>query len=186
MFGIVINVGQTYKEGNAKRNLREIIMKFKNICEDVWWWIRYGIWQRMAEFPRYMYWFFQRGKRGYSDSDVWGFCDHLSDIIIGGVKQLHKNHQSYPSDLTTQQWNKVLKEVIWTFETAKHICNHDWLYQNSESWNKKDYNKWVKLSNEVNLKYPTLEKCKAMTKYECEKFEMGWELFQKHYFSLWD
>jgi len=27
-------------------------------------------------------WFWQRGKRGWADCDVWGFQDYLTDIII--------------------------------------------------------------------------------------------------------
>ena len=49
-------------------------------------------------FIKRIYWFFQRGYRGYSDKDTWDFDIYLDTIIIGALKQLKKySHSSEPS-----------------------------------------------------------------------------------------
>jgi len=55
-------------------------------------------WNWLESRPREIYWFFQRGWRGYADCDTWSFDDYLCRVIIGGLKQLKKySHSNKPS-----------------------------------------------------------------------------------------
>jgi hypothetical protein len=48
--------------------------------------------------PRRIYWFFQRGYRGYGDNDIWDFDFYLAKIISQGLKEFKKYyHGKLPS-----------------------------------------------------------------------------------------
>ena len=65
--------------------------------------------------------FFQRGKRGFADKDVWGFDYYLAEVIAGGLKLLRENHGGHPLGLTDEKWNSILDEIIEGFE-ARNNC----------------------------------------------------------------
>ena len=134
--------------------------------------------------------FIQRGKRGYGDSDVWGFCDYLTDVILGGLKHLRKNKCGYPatidpktgtSDYDEKRWEKILDKMIYTFETSKKILDNypenDWLYTPTDEWEKR---------KDVRDAFQDGKTMKVMTKEECLYYEEGWKLFTANFFSLWD
>ena len=194
------------KKTSKKEETGKSYSSVEDMCEDLglnkkwhwynhtYWWIRYGIWQKISDFPREVYWFIQRGKRGYSDSDTWGFNYHLSDIITGGIKHLRKNLHGCPDtlnpktgkhDFNIKRWGKILDEIVYTFETGKNVTCSNWLYINTNKWNKKEYNRMVIICKEMNAKWPE-EKYKALTKKECKRYEDGWKLFQEYFFNLWD
>jgi hypothetical protein len=86
-------------------------------------WLRWLIYN-LPDVPRDTYneikYFIQRGKRGYSDRDLWEFDYYLSDVISKGIKDLNKCCHGYSSRLKSmKQWKKVLTEIQWTFEKAK-------------------------------------------------------------------
>ena len=47
-----------------------------------------GIYHKIKDFPREIKYFVQRGRRGYSDRDIWSYDYFLADIIGNGLKQL--------------------------------------------------------------------------------------------------
>jgi len=69
-----------------------------------------------TEIPLYIKRFYQRGKRGFGDSDVWGFDFYLADIISEGCRHLAKNAGGCPSGLTPKEWKKNLKDIAIGFE----------------------------------------------------------------------
>lgn len=109
-------------------------------------------------------WFFQRGKKGYSDYDVWGFDSYLCKVIIGGLEQLKNNHCGCPSDLFDAdkddnecwKWVEVLDKIINGFKAAERIIDYDYDIAAGE--------------------YDGLKK----------EFDEGMELFKKYFFGLWD
>lgn len=54
-------------------------------------------------------WFIQRGMRGYSDYDVWGWCHHHSRMMVGVLKQLRQTTHGYPLGMSPKKWDKKLK-----------------------------------------------------------------------------
>lgn len=156
-------------------------------------WVERTFWT-LVRFPRKakleLKTFIQRGKRGYGDSDVWGFCDYLTNVILGGLKQLRKNKCGYPAtlnpktdtyDYDEKRWERILDNMIYTFETSKKILDNypekDWLYTPTDEWEKR---------KDVRDAFKDGKTMKVMTKEECLFFEEGWKLFSKNFFSLWD
>jgi len=59
---------------------------------------------------RRIYWFFQRGFRGYGDNDLWNFDHYLATVISKGLKQFKKYYHG------TEPTKKELNTIIEGFE----------------------------------------------------------------------
>lgn len=58
--------------------------------------------------------FWQRGKRGWSNSDTWGLDHHLSEVIRDSVQHLKETTHGYPGtpDVPTfEDWKRILDEI---------------------------------------------------------------------------
>lgn len=164
--------------------------------------------KRTSEVPMDTYraikWFIQRGKRGYSDNDIWGFYDYLAEIISKGANELERQVHGVPGELAEKfkdkddpngidnaivEWKRILREIAWTFEAVCKINSHDWVM----IFDERSRNKYTKFYNKLNLNEEEdalFEGVKfhyhVMTKEECVRYKNGWKLFQKYYFNLWD
>ena len=170
---------------------------------------------RKIEIPGDFYYnikyFIQRGKKGYSLRDVWGFDYYLSDIIVKGLTDLKEMAHGIPGgnmigcqtlcidennkeeQKALKSWRKDIDRIIWTFEISKKIQDRNWIPVNDE----KDRVKLKKYERRLNTKTKDdlfgdlLEdvesgKYHLMTKTEMQRYRNGWKLFQKYYFDLWD
>lgn len=107
-------------------------LTFKDwIEENILWRI-----ERWLEIPkdiqREIKYFIQRGRRGYSDRDTWGFDHYLAEIISGGTKHLSKHLSGYPSSPfskekypfnSTKEWKAFLLKISKGF---KNYNKEDW------------------------------------------------------------
>jgi len=49
--------------------------------------------------------------------DIYSLDYYLARKIIGPLKEFRRNMgKSYPSDLTPEEWEKIVDEMIWAFE----------------------------------------------------------------------
>ena len=164
---------------------------------------------RKTELPGDIYknikWFIQRGKRGYSDCDVWGFDYYLSKVIVNGLKSLQKQTHGTPCGMIGSQsintddkeskemkeWKKILGEIIWSFEITQKIQDGRWILVSDER-SRKNLEKFkVQLNtrtkdDDVLFKGMKQPKYHLMSKNEMKRYKNGWKLFQKYYFDLWD
>ena len=162
--------------------------------DNIYWLIRHGIWQWLGDRPLKIRSFFQRGRRGYADEDIWGFDYYLTRIILGGLKQLKNNKCGCPCvlpydpnvhpndvdwDANQKAWDEILESMIDTFEIANKILNGDpgWYYTPSAEFTEDGYNKKVKQFDKI---------MHIMTLEEIEQYEKGWNNFRIYFFSLWD
>jgi len=65
----------------------------RTLWDDIKYYLYYAPVRYLDMLPRRVYWFFQRGYRGYGDNDTWDFDNYLATVIIGGLKQIKKYHQ---------------------------------------------------------------------------------------------
>lgn len=76
--------------------------------------------------PRRIYWFLQRGWRGYADCDLWDFDYYLATIISKGLKQFRTYyHGKEPS-------KKELDIIIKGFEANLKMMNDNLNLQSKE------------------------------------------------------
>jgi molecular chaperone DnaK (HSP70) len=85
-----------------------------------------------------------------------------------------------------KEWQNILDKMIYTFETNLKIIDDELTY--IPTWDKEKTKKrriCTKISKELNKKYPDIP-CRTMTERECQKYEKGFQLYQKWFFHLWD
>ena len=92
--------------------------------------------------------------------DTWSMDDTLALIILPMLVQLKETKHGYPADLTEQEWDEILDEMIWAFEQK---CRDDWMADY-------DYNKW------------DTEGANAHQ----ERMTNGFRLFGTYFENLWD
>ena len=109
------------------------------ILRDIYYWF-YRLWNhKIKMIPKEIKWFYQRGRRGYSDCDLWGFDSFLSEIIAKGCRQLSKEKHGYPYGLTEEEWNEALNRIAFGFEEYDKMMDHSEGYDkiSKEEFNKK-------------------------------------------------
>ena len=130
--------------------------------------------------------FFQRGRRGWSDCDWWSVDGYLAEIIPPMIKKLRNSEvQGYPEGWVSgiDEYNEILDHITWTFEQAQKIISYDIIYQRADEWDEEVYQKFVGLVEKGEEHWKDVE---VWDKETCIRFEEGFDLFKKFFFSLWD
>jgi hypothetical protein len=58
----------------------------------------------------------QRRLRGWDDSDTWDMSLATSKLLVPRLIRFKQLNNGIPHDLTEAKWNKILDEMIWTFQ----------------------------------------------------------------------
>lgn len=136
---MVIKVEQkdgTTKEYPSLRVMMDEENKARPLWEKLWEdWVYYPLYRgwnnHVKMWPKELKWFWQRGNRGYSDCDVWGFDEYLAKVIIGGVSQLRNTMHGCPLELAgksveegCKEWANILTKIQRAFEL--NLKQIDW------------------------------------------------------------
>jgi hypothetical protein len=71
---------------------------------------------------------YQRFKKGYSFADWQWYSGWFFDISIKMLKEIKININSYPNDLTFEQWKNIIQEIIDGFEFDKKVVNNEAIF----------------------------------------------------------
>lgn len=63
--------------------------------------------------PYEVKYFVQRGRRGWSDQDLWNVDVFLVDMLVGALEQYKKESFGHPADTTEEDWETTIDEIIW-------------------------------------------------------------------------
>jgi len=175
---------------------------FQKNVDNIIWWVRHGIWQKISNIPFRTKMNYQRIKRGYSDEDCWGLCYFHSDIMSKAVRQMQEIAHGYPScliknhrsdfvynkseeDEAFEEWKEILGKIANTFEIAKKVQDSKLYLISSEEytdeWFKERTDMGIRMGKEYNEWFS-----RPLTLDEIKKYEEGWKLFSEFYFNLWD
>lgn len=148
--------------------------EFKKELDNIPWYkeIYYKIYRffyRIGEIPREIKWFFQRGKNGYAECDVWSLCNYLEEWLPKAIRDLKENISGCPSELydkenkgkECERWENILEKIIQGFEASRSLSNLDFFTEDNKIDKKKE--------EELN-----------------RKFNEGMKLFAKYFNNLWD
>ena len=123
--------------------------------------------------------FIQRGRRGYSDSDVWHISSHLCKMMPIALRNLKKGvgcpSDFYDANETNNEchlWNDTLEAMAQGFEAAEFLENmryHKWVSKNDDKFK----------GRVLELDYQSMENAK-------KKMEVGLKLFAENFINLWD
>jgi hypothetical protein len=97
----------------------------------------------------------------------------LSLLIHPMLVQLKATQHGHPANMTEQEWNEILDEMIWAFEQK---CRDDW---ESDYYEYEDDN-----TERFGLKLVWEDRAGA--KAHQERMSNGFKLFGKYYENLWD
>jgi hypothetical protein len=107
--------------------------------------------------------------------DTWSMDCTLAMIIHPMLVQLKATQHGHPSNLTEQEWDQILDEMIWAFEQK---CRDHW-----EDDYYGDYDEDQKNGPMVgSFKWIDHEGLKTHQ----ERMSNGFRLFGKYYENLWD
>ena len=104
----------------------------RGVMQIHWWAERHGI----RPTCRNIKYFWQRGKRVYSDRDLWSFDHFLATTIRDGVRDLNTIKHGWPGDpLTFEDWGKILDEISDGMQAHLDLGNldYDWKDINAEA-----------------------------------------------------
>jgi len=110
-------------------------------------------------FKRIKY-FIQRGKRGYSDRDLWDLGSYISEVMTKALDDFDKTRHTYLGTMTEEQWSETLKEMEAGFQAILDM---------------NDLLDWVEIKN-YKKEYKKLKAIK----------DKGLKLFAKYIEGLWD
>lgn len=127
---------------------------------------------------------YQQIRYGVSNKECWSLTHTFTDFILPRLKHFKKmKRNAYPSDLTLEQWEEILDELIWTFEYIQDdgmTINSFPILIKNESLDA--YFSREKTKEEKHLIY---EWQNEYNKLE-ERKDRGLGLFAKYYHHLWD
>lgn len=76
-------------------------------------------------------WFFQRGKRGWAESDVWEMDHYLAGVIAGMAKELREKGMGYPCFhykgrpcSCKARWESALFRIEYAFRYFLYVDGH--------------------------------------------------------------
>lgn len=138
------NPDKNSKDGKKLKQLATLVQNYEKdisdkctLWENIWWPISGFLERIFRDKPREIKWFFQRGKRGYSDCDAWGLYSYLLDWLPKAIRNMRDCKNGYPMGLTFKKWQKILTKMAKGFDSGKRLSN-------SFSRDKKKLEKWKK------------------------------------------
>jgi hypothetical protein len=129
----------------------------------------YRFFVKIFDIRRDTRWFIQRGKRGYSDCDLWNFGEYLLKILKEGTGKLKDNHMGHPYNMTDNKWTEILGEMEKGFDKGLMISDGMEEMVNEEG-------KFEKYRNYTDKEISQFKK----------EYSQAMSLLKKHIFSLWD
>ena len=117
------------KRDEKFRKKHKVLAFFK----DIWWWLRYGIRNKLRDFKYTTRWFIQRGKRGFSDNDFFNGDWFLADLIARFLRFVAENGHTYPGYMISEEWDRRLLEVAQACEEYRDFDSADYVMKSLKS-----------------------------------------------------
>lgn len=77
-------------------------------------------------------WAKQRKERGFDDRDTWSLDYTLAQWLVPRLKRFKEVNNGFPIGLTHEKWDKIIDELIWTFEFLG--SEERWSCYNKKDW----------------------------------------------------
>lgn len=116
--------------------------------------------------------------------DTWNMDTTLAYIILPMLKQLKETSHTYPSDLSEEQWQSILDEMIFAFKSK----TYDWEEEFTSGNFDVEYEE-IPGTDNMRMEYGpnhTFKIDKDGMKKVQQRITLGFELFGKYYENLWD
>ena len=154
-------------------------------------WVFHRIKNFLTNMPKRIKFFYQRGKRGYSDQDVWSMDWWFFSVVIPMLKQLRDTKQGYPTKFKTpEEWDRELDTMIHYFiEATEEGCSEKNEYEeqyNKRWWDSFDKKGMAYVIDDSELRDKYLQRSYEIDEYREDMKNKGFEMFSKYFWNLWD
>lgn len=169
----------------------------------VWRFFHFNPWGNPRQAYREIKWFIQRGRRGWSDRDVWGLDDYLSGWLPDALRRLKEKKQGVPGAMFETEdcgkdgnvtedgmvrgearWNAIMDKMIAGFEADAAM--QDGIYEKELGSYPMDRPSGVSAGAWEKTKKERSASSRKLDEHYAAIWEEGAALFIKHYRSLWD
>lgn len=92
--------------------------------------------------------FFQRGWRGYADSDLWSLDHYLIQVLAPGLREFARSPFGWPGEpMTYEGWKEILNEMADGFQAVADVEERfsdedldikEFIKDEKEAWKKLD------------------------------------------------
>ena len=82
------------------------------------WYLLLHPWKIISESCNHLHWAWQRVFRGWDDRVAWGIDWHLAKMLPVWINRMKEYGNSYPGDLTYEEWHGILDEMIIGFKAG--------------------------------------------------------------------
>ena len=117
---------------NKKKYLYEQVHPVKSRLEKAYWATYRFFKHTLPYIHKEVYWFFQRGLRGWADCDTWSFDTYLDKVIRDGITRLRENKCGYPMGYTEQEWDAILHRISFLADRHLAMINMEFKYTREE------------------------------------------------------
>lgn len=145
----------------AMKTIKRRLQELEHYLDDQTWWQRtyWPVYRFFHWFgPRALYmeakYFIQRGRRGYSDRDLWNANYHIARTVLAFLDSPRMGLQFWDGDFNKpHEWqeehhSKIETEIRWLLEEFIHDDIEQW-----EKWGDADHQKRVARANRLFGKY---------------------------------
>ena len=140
------------------------------------------------------------GSIRFKSVEIWNLYSTFSRVILAGLKRFKRaNRWGHPGDMTPEEWEAKLDEMIWVFNE----CDKDFPNDPHTIWFNKEYDKYAKEHPGENsfdltpsedgktylyrdrLPDTPREIWEEKDKYN-QRIQDGLKMFAENYLNLWD
>jgi hypothetical protein len=162
----------------------------------------YG-WGNPRNACREVFWFFQRGRRGWAACDVWSLDDYLSGWLPDALRRLKMTKHGVPSSMFEPEdcdkygnpseagwkagearWDATMDKMIAGFEADRRA--QEGLYEGELGSYPLDRPSGVSADAWEKVRDDRFRASQALTERDLKLADEGLALFVKHYRNLWD
>ena len=128
-------------------------------------WIFSRLWHSFIDKCRKLKWRCQRFVRGWADEDTWDINWWFIETLLPMLKKFKEENNGHPFELSEEEWDKVLDDMIYYLEGMDEDGAVKHLYGEG-----------------ANL---TLGRYKEVRAHMADSKEKFFELFVPHFYDLW-
>jgi hypothetical protein len=141
------------------------------------------IYHTVGQFRNWTITKYQQLRYGVADSECWSLDYTFTRYMLPRLKHFRNmKRYSYPSDITPEEWERILDEIIWAFD---YMANEDKYiimpHFDSDIEKIFDINRPKTLEREIEWRN-YFDKMKSLQHRKVEALK----LFSKYYEALWD
>ncbi|KXB08130.1 hypothetical protein AKJ56_01790 [candidate division MSBL1 archaeon SCGC-AAA382N08] len=98
--------------------LKELEQEQSSGFKKVYYWLRRKF-NFLKNLPHELKLAYQRARYGYDQENWWQIDYNFLQVTIPQLKDLKEKHRGTPSEMTEEEWERTLQEIIDGFEDGK-------------------------------------------------------------------